>query len=176
MINTIWKIDSAQSEITFKVRKLMIMNVEGTFGVFEGQLESESDKFEFVKNIHFKVKVDSIKTDDEKRDEHLRSADFFDVDTYPYFSFTASSFNAKDLKIQGELSIRDISKPVTFDAEFLGTSTNDKGATNAKLMVSGKVNRNDFGLTWSGKNAAGDVIVGDEIKLGAHVQFTKTAP
>lgn len=176
MRSTIWKIDPAQSEITFKVRKLMITTVQGTFGVFEGQLESESDKFESIKNIHFKAKVNSIKTDDEKRNEHLKSADFFDVDTYPDFSFSANSFNTKELKIQGELRIKNITKPVIFDAEFLGTSINENGETNAKLMVSGKVNRNDYGLTWSGKNAAGDIIVGDEVKLRAQVQFTKINP
>ena len=119
-----WTIDPAQSETTFKVRKLMITTVQGSFGVFEGQLETESDEFETIKNIHFKAKVDSIKTDDEKRDEHLKSADFFDMDTYPYFSFTAKSLDKKDSKIKGELCIRNITKPVIFDAEFLGTSIN----------------------------------------------------
>lgn len=173
MTNTTWKIDPSQSEITFKIKKLFITTVEGTFGVFEGQLETESDKFESIENIHFKAKVDSIKTDDEQRDDHLKSADFFDVQAYPYFTFTASHFNIKDSKIEGDLSIRNISKAVTLDAEFLGISTNDKGETNAKLIVSGKVNRNDFGLTWSGKNAAGEMIVGDEVKLRAQVQFKK---
>lgn len=175
MKNTKWTIDPTQSETAFKVRKLMITTVRGSFGVFEGQLETESEKFESVKNIQFKAKVDSIKTDDEKRDEHLKSADFFDRDTYPHFSFSAESFNSKDSKIDGEINIRNITKPVTFDVEFLGTSVNESGETKAGLTVSGKVNRNDFGLTWNGKNAAGDIIVGDEIKLKARLQFTKTA-
>lgn len=175
MKTTKWIIDPTQSETTFKVRKLMITTVTGSFDVYEGQLETESDKFENIKNIQFKADVASIKTDDEKRDEHLKSADFFDSDAYPYLSFIAESYNINDLKIKGELSIRDITKPVILDAEFLGISIKENGETKAKLKVSGNVNRNDFGLTWSGKNAAGDIIVGDEVKLMAQVQFTKTA-
>ncbi len=131
MTNTIWKIDSTQSETTFKIRKLMITTIDGNFRAFAGQVESESEKFELLKNIIFKANVDSIKTDDEKRDEHLRSADFFDADAYPYFSFETSSFNTKDVEIHGELTIRDISKPVTLDAQYLGTSINNKGDTSA---------------------------------------------
>lgn len=175
MNTTKWTIDPTQSETAFKVKKLIITTVHGSFKVFEGQLETESEEFETIKNIQFKATVESIKTDDEKRDDHLRSADFFDMDTYPYFSFSAKNFNSKDSKIQGEIKIRDITKPVTFDVEFLGTSVNENGETKAGLAVSGKVDRNDFGLTWSGKNEAGDIIVGDEIKLSAQLQFTKTA-
>lgn len=175
MNTTKWTIDPTQSETAFKVKKLIITTIRGSFKVFEGKLETESEEFETIKNIQFKANVESIKTDDEKRDEHLRSADFFDMDTYPYFTFSAKNFNSKDSKIQGEITIRNITKPVTFDVEFLGTSVNENGETEAGLTVSGKVDRNDFGLTWNGKNAAGDIIVGDEIKLSARLQFTKMA-
>lgn len=174
MKTTKWTINPSHSETAFKVRKLMIITVRGSFEVFEGQLETESEKFETIKDVHFKAEVSSIKTDDKKRDEHLKSADFFDMEAYPYFSFTSKSFNSKDSKIQGEITIRDITKPITFKVESLDTSDNGTAETKAELSVSGKVNRNDFGLTWNGKNEAGDIIVGNEIKLTAKLQFIKT--
>tara|TARA_A100001391_G_C5053934_1_gene274203 strand:- start:1114 stop:1674 length:561 start_codon:yes stop_codon:yes gene_type:complete len=168
-----WTIDPTQSKVGFNVKKLLVTNVRGNFEVFEGGMETKFVKFETLKNIHFKAKVDSIKTDDQKRDEHLKSADFFDTETYPYFNFTAKELNVKDQKIQGELTIRNSTKPVTFDAEFQGISINKNGETEAALTISGKVNRKDFGLSWNGTNAAGEIIVGDEVKLRAQVKFIK---
>lgn len=175
MKTTKWTIDPNQSEIAFQVKKLLITNVKGNFSAFKGELETASENFQNLQNIHFNAKVDSIKTDDEKRDEHLKSADFFDIDNYPTFFFTAQSFDTKDQKIQGDLSIRNITKPVLLDVEFLGTSNNEDGKTSAGLSVSGKIKRQDFGLSWNGKNAAGEIIVGDEIKLRAQLQFTQEA-
>lgn len=173
MKNTKWIIDPKQGEITFKVRKLLVTTVKGNFKVYKGELETESETFMNLVNINFEAKIDSIKTDDEKRDEHLKSADFFDMDVYPNFSFTAKKLDVKDSKLEGELKIKNFSKPVTLDVQFLGTSTNAKKETTADLLISGKVNRQDFGLSWNGKNEAGEIIVGDEIKLKAQVSFIK---
>ncbi|MFO7720057.1 MAG: YceI family protein [Gillisia sp.] len=171
MKNIKWSIDPAQSEITFKVRKLLITTVKGNFKSFKGELETETENFSNLKNLKFEAKVASIKTDDEKRDEHLKSADFFNKDEYPYFSFKANNFKIKETKLEGELTIRNITKPVTLDVEFLGISRLANQETSAGLLISGKVNRQDFGLSWNGKNEAGEIIVGDEIKLEAKASF-----
>ena len=168
-----WTVDPNQSKITFSVKKLMVTTVEGNFKAFKGGLETESENFESLKNIRFLASIDSLKTDDEKRDEHLKSADFFDIDTYPLLSFKADRYTIKDPKMEGELTIRDITRPVVLDVEFSGTPGNGNRDISSVLLLSGKVKREDFGLSWSGKNQAGDIIVGDEIKLKAQVSFIK---
>jgi len=168
MITTKWAIDPAQSEAEFSVRKLLVTTVTGSFESFEGEMETDSENLAEMKNIFFKAKVDSVKTDDAKRDEHLKSADFFDKDLYPYFSFRAGSLNGTP--ISGEMTIRNITKPVVLQARIYPAHV---GSLPPELEVSGKINRQDFGLTWDGKNAAGEVIVGDEIKLKARIRFTK---
>lgn len=173
MKNTKWTIDPDQSEIIFNVRKLMITNVQGNFNVFQGELETDSDNFEHLKNIQLEASIDSIKTDDEKRDQHLKSSDFFDADKYPTLSFTAHSYDTKSQKIQGELSIRNITKPVLLEVASLEAPILEKGKTSAGFSISGKVKRQDFGLGWNGKNAAGEIIVGDQIKLKADLRFIK---
>lgn len=170
---TKWNIDPVQSEITFKVRKLLVTTVKGNFNVFKGELETESEDFTNLKNINFEAKVDSIKTDDDKRDKHLKSADFFNMEAYPSFSFKANKMNIKESKLEGKLSIRNNTKAVTLDVEFLGISNSINDETTANLLISGKVKRQDFGLDWNGKNEAGEIIVGDEIKLKAQVSFIK---
>lgn len=173
MKNSKWKIDPTQSEISFKVRKLLITTVKGNFKNFKGELETDSENFTNLKNIRFEARIESIKTDDDKRDEHLKSADFFDMETYPIVSFNAKDVNTREGNIAGELSIRDITKPVTLELEFLEVSTNENGEMCAGLLISGSVKRQDFGLKWNGKNEAGEVIVGDDIKLKARVNFIK---
>ena len=155
------------------MRKLLITTVKGNFKAFKGELETESENFTNLKKIKFEAKVDSIKTDDEKRDEHLKSADFFNMQAYPYFSFKANNLKIKETKLEGELTIKNITKAVTLDVEFLGVSNNANQETSAGLSISGKVNRQDFGLSWNGKNEVGEIIVGDEIKLEAKVSFIK---
>lgn len=168
-----WKIDPAQSEITFKVRKLLLTTVEGKFEAFKGELETASENFTDLKNLKFEAKIDSIKTDDGKRDEHLKSADFFDMEAYPTFTFEATKMDIKESSLEGELRIKNITKAVSFDVEFLGISKSRTEGTSAALLISGKVNRQDFGLSWNGKNEAGEIIVGDEIKLKAQASFIK---
>ena len=173
MENVKWNIDQSNSEISFTVRKLLITTVKGNFQNFKGTLETEEDNFSLLKNINFKAKIDSIKTDDETRDIHLRSADFFDMETYPYFTFTAGQFNVNEKKLEGELSIKNITKKLSLDVEYESIAGKERSAKNLKLIMSGKVNRQDFGLSWNGKNEAGEIIVGDQINLKANISFIK---
>jgi polyisoprenoid-binding protein YceI len=170
---TKWNIEQINSEANFKVRKLMITNVIGHMESFEGQAETESEDYEFIKRICFMAAVNSIKTDDAKRDEHLKSADFFDMEKYPFILFVAEDFNLAEKKIQANLTIKDITKPMILTVDSGKTIIDKNSQERMELSFSGKIHRRDFGLTWDGKNAAGDLIVGDVIKLSARIQFVK---
>lgn len=175
MANTKWTIDPTHSEVTFKIKHLMISTVTGNFKVFEGAAESESDDFRSVKNIKFKADVNSINTNNEQRDEHLRSDDFFGSQENSDIIFSAENFEAADGKIQGELTIKNVTKTITLDVDFGGVVVDPYGQTKAGLTASGKISRKEFGLTWDAVTEAGNVVVSDDVKLNAEVQFTKQA-
>ena len=173
MATTNWTIDPTHSEVTFKVKHLMISTVTGRFKVFEGKTQTESDEFQYVQNIEFKADVKSIDTNNDQRDEHLRSEDFFAAEKHPEMVFQAKNFNIDNDKLQGELTIRDITKPVTLDVEFGGVVVDPYGQTKAGLTVSGKISRKEFGLTWDAVTEAGSVVVSYQVRLNAEVQFVK---
>ncbi|MDT0689984.1 YceI family protein [Salegentibacter sp. F188] len=175
MATTKWDIDPTHSEVTFKVKHLMISTVTGKFKVFEGQAETESDDFKDVKNVEFKADVKSIDTNNEQRDEHLRSGDFFATDEHADMVFRAGKFDVNSDKLEGELTIKNTTKPVTLDVEFGGVVVDPYGQTKAGITVSGKISRKEFGLTWDAVTEAGSVVVSDQVRLNAEVQFVKQA-
>lgn len=170
-----WNIDPTHSEVTFKVKHLMISTVTGRFKVFEGSLESVDDGFENLKNIEFTADIESIDTNNDQRDEHLRSSDFFANDEHPKLTFKAAEFDVKNDTLQGELTMRGITKPITLDVDFGGVVVDPYGQTKAGLTVNGKISRKDFGLTWNGVTEAGSVVVSDQVRLNLEVQFVKQA-
>lgn len=175
MATSKWVIDPTHSEVTFKIKHLMISTVTGHFTKFEGSVETESDDFATASNIEFTAEVNSISTNNEQRDEHLRSADFFAVEEYPHILFKAKEYNSSTEKLEGELTIRDITKPVTLDIDFGGVVVDPYGQTKAGLTANGKISRKEFGLTWSGVTEAGNLVLGDDVKLNAELQFVKQA-
>ncbi len=175
MATTKWTIDPTHSEVTFKVKHLMISTVTGSFKVFEGQAETETDEFKSVKNVEFKADVKSIDTNNEQRDEHLRSADFFAASEHEGMTFRAQNFDVNSGELQGELTIRNTTKPITLDVDFGGVVVDPYGQTKAGLTVSGKISRKEFGLTWDAVTEAGSVVVSDQVRLNAEVQFVKQA-
>ncbi len=172
--NTIWSIDPTHSEVLFKVKHLVISTVTGQFKEFNGQLESENENFNDAK-IFFEASVKSISTNNQDRDTHLKSPDFFDVEKYPTVSFESTSFkeSSGDYSLEGNLTIKDITKKVNLNVEFGGVMVDPYGNTKAGFEISGKINRKDFGLTWSAVTEAGGVVVGDELKLIMNVQVVK---
>lgn len=175
METTKWTIDPTHSEVTFKVKHLMISTVTGSFKVFEGQAETEGEEFKSVKNVEFKADVKSIDTNNAQRDEHLRSADFFAADEHADMTFRAQNFDVNSGQLQGELTIRNTTKPITLDVDFGGVVVDPYGQTKAGLTVSGKISRKEFGLTWDAVTEAGSVVVSDQVRLNAEVQFVKQA-
>ena len=163
------------SLIQFKVRHLMITNVTGSFQHFDGTIEAEGEDFTQGK-VTFSVKVDSIDTTNDDRNGHLKSDDFFSAEKYPDITFTSTSFkkiSGEDWDLTGDLTIRDKTKPVTLKVEYGGVAQDFYGNTKAGFTVTGKINRSDFGLVWNGVTEAGSVVVSDEVKVSADLQFVK---
>lgn len=176
MATTKWVLDPMHSEVQFKVKHLVISTVSGFFKTFEGELSTESEDFSDA-DISFALDVDSIDTNQPSRDEHLKSAEFFNAAAYPKISFKSTSFTkaGDDYKLAGDLTIKDVTKPVTLDVEFGGSAGDFYGNTKAGFEITGKVNRKEFGLTWDGVTEAGSIVVGEDIKLIINVQFAKQA-
>jgi len=172
---TKWVLDPMHSEVQFKVKHLVISTVSGFFKSFEGELDTENDDFSDAK-ISFSLDINSIDTNQSQRDEHLKSAEFFDAEKYPKISFKSTSFTKSgddEYKLAGDLTVKGITKQVSLDVEFGGSTDDFYGNTKAGFEISGKINRKDFGLTWSGVTEAGSVVVGEDIKLLINVQFAK---
>jgi polyisoprenoid-binding protein YceI len=172
---TKWTIDTAHSEITFKVKHLVISTVTGKFKDFDASFESDNEDFENA-TIAFEANIDSIETGNGDRDNHLKSEDFFNATEYPKMTFESTSFKktgSGEYKLVGELTIRDKTKQVELNAEYGGTVVDPYGNTKAGFDVTGKINRKEFGLTWSAVTEAGSVVVSDEVKLDLNVQFTR---
>ncbi|MBC7586719.1 MAG: YceI family protein [Chitinophagaceae bacterium] len=172
-----YKIDAAHSEITFKVKHLMITNVTGNFTKFDANMEASSEDFSDA-SITFEADTASINTNNEQRDGHLKGDDFFAAEKFSKLSFTSTSFTKTSgdaYKLAGNLTIRDITKPIELAVEYGGTATDPYGQVKSGFEINGKINRKDFGLTWSALTEAGGVMLGDEVKLLLNVQMIKQA-
>jgi len=173
---TKWILDPSHSEVQFKVKHMMISNVSGEFTKFDASVETEGDDFLTAK-VTFTVDVDSLTTKSEQRDGHLKSADFFDAGNFPQMKFVSTKYENVDndgsYEVYGDLTIRGITKPVKLDAEFGGVIKDPWGSTRAGITVTGKINRKDFGLTWSGTTETGSLIVSDEVRLHVALEFVK---
>ena len=174
---TKWSLDPTHSELAFKVRHMMITNVKGEFRKFDASIIS--DGTDFTKStIDVTIDAGSIFTNEEKRDGHLKSADFFDAENHPTLSFKGKSFKKEDddeYKLTGTLTIKGISKEVELDVEFGGINKDPWGNEKAGFSLEGKINRKDFGLNWNAALETGGVLVSEEVKISAEVQFVKQA-
>jgi len=170
---TKWVVDPIHSEIVFKVKHLMITNVKGEFRNFFVEVDNE----DFIKS-KIKVTIDatSISTNDSKRDGHLRSADFLDVENHKDILFEGTSFvqlNDKKYLLKGMLTIKGISNEISLDVEFGGINKDPWGNEKAGFSISGKIKRKDWGLNWNAALETGGVLLSDEVRISAEVQFAK---
>jgi polyisoprenoid-binding protein YceI len=173
---TKWTLDPTHSELVFKVRHMMITNVKGEFRKFDGAIETDGTDFGKSSVIDLTIDAASIYTNEESRDGHLKSADFFDVEKFPTLSFEGKSLKRKfddEYELNGLLTIKGISKEVTLDVEFGGINKDPWGNEKAGFSVTGKISRKDFGLNWNAALETGGVLVSDEVKISAEVQFVK---
>ena len=170
-----WLIDTTHSEVQFKVKHLLISTVTGQFLKFDGTLESQGENFDNAKTT-FEAEIESINTNLADRDAHLKSADFFDANTFPKLTFESTSFINKGgdkYAITGNLTLKDMTKTITLDAHYGGKMTDFYNQTKVGFEISGSINRKDFGLNWSAVTEAGGIVVSDEVKLILNVQFTQ---
>jgi len=161
-----WNVDASHSSIGFSVKHMMVSKVRGSFGDFAAEVEADETDLTGA-NIAFTIQVASINTGSEDRDNHLRSADFFDAETYPEIKFVANNITKKgdDYEITGDLTIKDVTKPVVFEAEYGGKGTNPWGVEVVAFEAETKINREEFGLTWNAALETGGVLVGKDIKI-----------
>ena len=174
---TKWALDPTHSEVQFKIKHLVISTVTGSFKTFEGFLQSEGDTFEDAQ-VEFSLDVDSISTNQEQRDAHLRGEEFFDSARYPQIKFVSTSFVKESddtYKVTGNLTMKDVTKPVILEAEYGGSAVDFYGNHKAGFEVTGKINRKEFGLTWGAVTEAGSIVLGDDVKLNFNVRFIKQA-
>lgn len=169
---TKWGIDASHSEVLFKVKHLMISTVTGSFKEFGADAELEGDDLTNA-GVSFWASTSSIFTNDEKRDGHLRSGDFFDSGKFPKLTFTSTRIEGggSHWKVTGDLTIKDITKPVTLDVEWSGMAKDPWGNTKAGLQLSGKIDRKQWGLNWNAALETGGLLVSDEVRILCEVQL-----
>ena len=172
---TKWKIDSAHSEIQFKVKHLRITTVTGHFTSFNLSVETEDEDFKKFTKIEFAADTASVNTSNEQRDGHLKSADFFDAEKYPVIAFkgTKAGKSGEEFQLEGDLTIKNVTRPITLKVEHGGTVVDPYNQTKTGFSITGKISRKEFGLTWDAVTEAGSVVVGDEIKISCEVQLIK---
>lgn len=170
-----YKIDPLHSEIKFKVKHLMISNVTGEFKTFDASIEADAEDFSDAR-ISFEADVDSISTNNDQRDGHLKSNDFFNAAEFPKLRFVSTSVQKtsdNELSVTGDLTIRDVTKPITLQAEIGGSMVDFYGQTKVGFDATTTIQRKDFGLSWDAVTEAGGVVVSNDVKLQLAVQFTK---
>jgi len=174
---TQWTLDNAHSAADFTVRHMMVTNVRGSFGELTGTINFDPAN-PGDSSVEALIQVASIDTGVEDRDNHLRSPDFFEVEKYPTITFKSSGVQVVDsthAKVTGDLTIRDVTRPVTLDVEFLGQAASPFGDQRAGFEASTTINREDFGLIWNQALEAGGVLVGQNVKIYLDIQAVRVA-
>jgi polyisoprenoid-binding protein YceI len=171
---TDWKFDKVHSSVTFTVRHMVISNVTGSFKDFTVDLKSAKDDFSDAE-VQSTIKVGSISTDNTMRDNHLKSDDFFNAEKFPEIQFKSTSFeklNDTKYKITGDLTIRDVTKNVTFDATLNGTLKTTRGVLSAWKATT-TINRFDYNLKWNKTIETGGLIVGQDVIITLNLELNK---
>lgn len=166
-----WAIDPSHTEVGFVARHLMVSKVRGNFADVAGTVVVAEDVT--ASTVDVTVQMASVDTRSADRDAHLKSADFFDVENYPTMRFVSTSFDGEELT--GDLTIKDVTKPVTFEVDFNGVQADPWGNTKAGFEAEAEIKRADWGLTWNAAIEGGGVLVSDKIKIVLDVQLLKQA-
>ena len=173
--DTTWVLDPTHSEIYFKVKHLMISTVTGQFKEFSGTVETKGHDFTTAK-VYFTANINSIHTNNDQRDAHLKNGDFFDTDNYPKLVFESDRLERtgdEEYKLYGTLTMRGISKKIGLNVEFGGLTTDPWGNTRVGFSVTGKIDRQDYGMSFGAVSETGGLLLGNEVKISAEVQFVR---
>jgi polyisoprenoid-binding protein YceI len=165
-----WVIDPAHSEVSFSIRHIMISKVRGTFQKFEATFVTAENPLE--SSVTAKAEVASVDTNDPNRDAHLRTNDFFEAEKFPYIEFVSTGVrqHGDDYLVDGDLTIRGVTKPVTFDFEFGGFGSDPYGNYKAGATAKTTVNREDFGLLYNAALESGGFLLGDKVTITIEIQ------
>jgi polyisoprenoid-binding protein YceI len=170
-----WAFDKSHSSVLFSVDHMVVSEAQGKFKDFAAEVTGSKDDFSDVK-VKATIKVASIDTDDAKRDGHLKSKDFFDADQYSDITFESTGFkkvSGTQYEIAGKLTMHGVTKDVVLKGKLKGPVKSPYGATVIGISASTTVNRQDYGVAWTGKTAAGELLVGDEVRITINAEFNK---
>jgi len=173
-VNTKWDLDKAHSFLRFTVTHMVVSEAEGTFKIWNGSMEHTKEDFSDAK-INFAVDASSINTENENRDKHLKSDDFFNAEKYPEIKFVSTSFTPQGgnkYKLDGNLTIRDVTKPVTFDVTYGGILKGTRG-NKSGFKATTKINRFDYNLKWDRATEAGSLVVSKEVDIAVKIEFNE---
>jgi len=172
---TKWNVDVVHSSVKFTVEHLVISEVEGQFKTFTGSMISTKPDFT-GSTVDFSVDVNSISTDNDMRDTHLKSDDFFNAEKFPKMTFKSTSFkkvSGNKYALTGNLTLRDVTKSVTFDVTYGGTAKDGYGNTKAGFKATAVINRFDYGLKWNALTEAGGMTVGSDVTIALRLEFAQ---
>ncbi|MGN6540003.1 MAG: YceI family protein [Ginsengibacter sp.] len=172
---TTWAIDPMHSEMLFKIKHLVISTVTGSFKKFQGTAITSGNDFNNAK-VNFTIDVNSIDTNEPHRDEHLLSSDFFESAAYPQIKFQSTSFTKEsegDYKMTGNLTIKEVTKPVVLNVEYGGSEKDMYGNIKHGFEITGNINRKDFGMSYNALTEAGGLTLGEEVKVIANIQVAR---
>ncbi|MBW8827410.1 MAG: YceI family protein [Acidobacteria bacterium] len=171
-----WKLDPSHSTVGFSVKHLGISRVKGRFGAFEGTVRIGEQPEDSA--VEVSIQADSIDTRDEGRDGHLRTGDFLAVEDFPVLTYLSTGVSGHDdhWHVNGELTIRGVTRPVSLDVRFEGTGTDPWGGERAGFTATAEINREDFGLTYNQVLEAGGLLVGKNVRIELEVQLVREQP
>ncbi len=172
-----YKIDASHSEVGFSVKHLMLSNVKGRFSRFDGGFDYDASS-KILSKVNVKIEIASVDTNDKKRDEHLVSPDFFDAKKFATIEFKSDKVtgveSGKTIKVPGTLTLHGVSKPVTLDVDFRGSTMDPWGKERLVFGATAKINRNDFDIKWNKSMDKGGVVVGEEVVIAIESESVKS--
>ena len=177
MATTKWVMDGTHSELGFKIKHLMITNVSGTFKTFQVEAETDNEDFSTAA-IKATAEIVSLSTNNEQRDLHLQNADFFEVEKFPELSFQSTKVEKIDndsFHLYGDLTLKGITKNIRLNVEYNGVTKDPWGGERAGFVVTGKINRTDWGISFNAALETGGLILSEDVKINGEIQLVKQA-
>jgi polyisoprenoid-binding protein YceI len=177
MATTKWVLDPTHSELGFKIKHLMISSVSGSLKSFQAEVETNGEDFSTAQ-ISLSADMASISTNNDLRDAHLRNSDFFEVEKYPELKFTSTRLEKTDsdtFTLFGNLTIKGVTRPVKLNVEFNGVTKDPWGGERAGFVVTGKINRSEWGVNFNSVLESGGVALSEEVRIFSELQLVKQA-
>lgn len=171
-----YAIDASHSNVEFTIKHL-VSKVNGNFGEFEGSFSFDEKKIDASKG-KFTIQAKSVNTNNEKRDNHLRGEDFFNVDKFQTLTFESKKITpagAKKFKMAGDMTMIGVTKPVTFEVEYLGAAKDPWGNSKTGFVATGKIKRKDFGMIWNKALDQGGFLLGDDVEIRLNIEANQEA-